>query len=151
MPYLKWTDRPTSGDQAVEIAAQPTGTDRMALELALSDTDYLQVADALEPVLAQTATGSELKWELPQGWTLYWKAREGEDRLLLAHPEKEEWVGTLALTPEVGKALIERFRTWKDQAIVEEKFDLGSFSARLTGRPVWRMSNLTVSFRRKAG
>lgn len=50
------------------------------------------------------SNGREIRWTpalRQEKWTVFWKQREAsESRLLLAHPEAEEWVATAALTLE---------------------------------------------------
>lgn len=50
---------------------------------------------------------AELRLELPGKWTLYWKARSGSSRVLLAHPETDQWVGTVAWSEDRVSSLIE--------------------------------------------
>jgi hypothetical protein len=42
---------------------------------------------------------------------MFWKEREGESRLLLAHPSADAWVATAALTKEHGLTVVERLRS----------------------------------------
>jgi len=44
---------------------------------------------------------NEVRQDFPGGWTLYWKWRSSESRFLVAHPETQQWVGTLALSDSV--------------------------------------------------
>jgi hypothetical protein len=110
------------------------------LRLEFSASDQRQeLATWLSGLLAEGAP-SELRQNLPEGWTLFWKLREGESRLLLARPTPETWVGTLALEGVVLQELIERTRAASQ----------GDWQIRLrsvcTERGSWgRFSNLDVS------
>lgn len=79
---------------------------------------------------------SELKLELTQGWTLYFKIREGESRQYLSHPEDEIWVATFALSADHAVLLLDKLRT-KDN----EYFETGSLGT------VQSLSNLELSWR----
>jgi hypothetical protein len=48
--------------------------------------------------------------DLPREWIVFWKLRSGESRLLMAHPQPEEWVSTLALSEAHGKRVIEALK-----------------------------------------
>lgn len=41
-------------------------------------------------------------------WVIYWKLKEGETKLLLAHPELGQWVGTCAFSAAVASAFTRR-------------------------------------------
>ena len=60
--------------------------------------------------LFEAPVGSELRLDLPRNWIVFWKKREGESRLLLAHPQAEEWVSTVALLDEHAKLLDRKAR-----------------------------------------
>ncbi len=71
------------------------------------DDTRLKMTRAFRDLLNTDNPGSEIRMDFPAGWTLFWKAREAdESRLLLAHPEKEEWVATFVLS----RALLETVR-----------------------------------------
>jgi hypothetical protein len=76
----------------------------MALELAAQ-----ALHDDLLPSLKNTfeEQGGELRVDLPKEWSLFWKARKGDTRILVAHPSQDQWVGTLALEPRFASRLIE--------------------------------------------
>ena len=61
----------------------------------------------------------ELRLDLPNGWAVFWKEREGESRLLLAHPSAETWVATAALTREHGQVFLERLRAGSELRLSE--------------------------------
>lgn len=103
MPYLNW--KTTSITTA--LTAHPTLTSQA--RLALTDTQRAELAGELERIFH--GTGSELKLELPQKWTLFWHLRSGAgSKLQLAHPQIDEWVATLYFTAEHGQRLVERLR-----------------------------------------
>lgn len=98
------------------------------LELGVSAAQRAALFGAL--VALKSKEGSELRLELPQGWTIFWKLREGESRLFLAHPDHDSWVATLSLTAEHLAALL--------QAPVESAIGLSSLA------PISRMSNFEL-------
>jgi hypothetical protein len=78
----------------------------------------------------------ELRLELPNGWAVFWKEREGESRLLIAHPSAEVWVATCALTREHGLTVLERLREGLE-ITVGEAVPLASISnVEVTLRPI---------------
>lgn len=103
MPYLNWSE--------AEILPVQTGHPRLGtqLELTFSAEQALHLVESLQPVFAKA--GSELRLDLPGRWTLYWKIREGDTRLLLAHPEADAWVGTVALNPEQAPGCLDKLRS----------------------------------------
>lgn len=74
--------------------------------LAPSERDAL--AQALGELFAEDAPAAELRVDLPRGWILFWKPRQGESRLLLSHPSKDEYVATAALLSEHGRRFAAR-------------------------------------------
>jgi hypothetical protein len=65
-----------------------------------------ELLPALQSTFEQGA--GELRLDLPQEWSLFWKLREGESRVLVAHPSTDQWVGTLALEKPFAEKLIAR-------------------------------------------
>ena len=102
MPYLNWTET-----EILPVSSEHPrwGTQ---LDLALSAERIVTLVDSLAPVFAKA--GSELRIDFPSKWTLYWKIREGDTRLLLAHPDADAWVGTVALNPEQAESFLMRLR-----------------------------------------
>src|SRR5947209_8278151 len=95
MPYLNWK----SG--SVQVAVQTHSKLKTQLEIRLARGEWDMLAQELGGIFG--AAGGELRLDLPQEWTLFWKASAGtESRQLLAHPTATDWVGTLSL--EVGHA-----------------------------------------------
>ncbi|HTL11200.1 MAG TPA: hypothetical protein VL588_01850 [Bdellovibrionota bacterium] len=81
---------------------------RLGVELVLSHgPGTLDLADRLR----ELEEGGEVSVSMASGsdgfWRLYFKLRPEGTRLLLAHPEPEEWVATLALEPQALGSLIE--------------------------------------------
>ena len=68
------------------------------------------------------------------------KKREGESHLLLAYPQAEEWVSTVALFFEHAKLLTGRLEALSDRGQVPEP--------ERTGRSTGSMSNLEVTLAR---
>jgi len=52
-----------------------------------------------------------LRQDLPRNCVLFWKTRDEESRLLLAHPQKEEWVATFALEARHAREFLQALET----------------------------------------
>jgi len=100
MPYLNWKNRD------VRKSIEPHADARSTLTLALSVEERAELLPFLEEVYLRG--GSELRLDLPGEWIVFWKTRDSESRLLLAHPQHEEWVATVALDADHGHRLVER-------------------------------------------
>jgi len=91
MPQLSWKLSDTQLEMKSETAVRMEVT---TLRLHLDQPQANELAEAISAL----GPSNELRHTLTAQWTLFWKLREGESRLLLAHPESEHWVATLALT-----------------------------------------------------
>src|SRR5271168_4015231 len=97
MPHLNWR----TADLGKKVIPQDSGgaahrVDRDFLfELELSPLQAQELASMLTTVLVPG--GGELRLSLPDEWSIFWKLRDDESRLLIAHPQADEWVATLAL------------------------------------------------------
>ena len=100
MPYLNWKTR------EIRKTIEPHADARSTLALNLSAEERAQLLPMLEEVYAHG--GAELRLDLPGEWIIFWKSRESESRLLLAHPQRDEWVATVALESEHGRRLLQR-------------------------------------------
>lgn len=103
MPYLALNDSQISVSVDEQV---PAFEKRLALELKPETQGVL--IQALENLIERPS--SELRLELPQGWTVFWKLRSGESRMLLAHPDLNTWVGTIALSELDLRAWISELR-----------------------------------------
>ncbi len=99
MAHLDWSQ------SALKIEQRPHARHETELLLPLSLTERQTLARSLRDMPQDGR--SELRLVLPQGWTLYWKMRDSESRLLLAHPEADLWVGTIALDAAGWSQLLE--------------------------------------------
>lgn len=85
--------------------------DLIEVAIGLPLTEWRSLAAALGEMTNRE--GSELRTDFPEGWTLFWKVRDGESRFFVAHPETDQWVGTIALSVEhlarIRSALSEGF------------------------------------------
>jgi len=129
MPLLNWKS------QSVGVVSSPHISREAQLTLELSESLALELASSLEEIFEGRSV--ELRHMLPGGWTLFWKMREGESRALLAHPEAEEWVATLALMESDGRRLVTSLRTGLKQGQALALDDQISFS---------KVSNLSLRF-----
>ena len=95
-----WSSRP---GVSLEVGDHPRL--QTLLTVTLTQELMVELRTGLERVL--TVQEAELRLELPGQWTLYWKARSGSSRVLLAHPEADQWVGTVAWSEDRVSALLE--------------------------------------------
>ncbi len=95
-----WSSRP---GVSLEMGEHPRL--QTLLTVTLTQTLVVELRSELERVLR--VQEAELRLELPGKWTLYWKARSGSSRVLLAHPEADQWVGTVAWSEERVSDLLE--------------------------------------------
>jgi hypothetical protein len=103
MPYLNWKD--AALQQEVLTAEQSGGSREFQLKLNLAAEQLQELIPHLQEIYEEE--GAELRVDLPREWIMFWKLRVGESRLLMAHPQPEEWVSTMALSAAHGKRLIE--------------------------------------------
>ena len=129
MAYVDWSQRAVT----VEQAEHPTRG--IELRLGLDAEARLKLATHLESVFSPGK--GEIRLELPSRWTVYWKAREGETRLLLAHPEHDVWVATVAVDVAIAGELVSRLRSLQAGA----ELVLGELPG------VARMSNVEIRLR----
>lgn len=100
MPYVNWSKADIRPEFEERSARLTLGL--RAEQVALLGSELA----SLFPGADQQISHRELRLDLPAGWTLFWKRREGESRYLLAHPEQQTWVATLALEGEEGARLV---------------------------------------------
>lgn len=115
MPYLNWRSGETrpEGSYRQEITQEEGSFPRREhlLRLTLSPEALEVLAQRLEELYSQGC--GELRIDLPEGWILFWKSREEESRLLVAHPQPGEWVTTVALEAKHGMLLASSLRQMK--------------------------------------
>lgn len=102
MPYLDFSAKPIE----LAMSAHPHCEHQLDLHLPVAELQTLQAG--LEDLLENQSR--ELRVDFPNKWTVFWKLREGETRLLLAHPEEHVWVATVAMTHEHCQAVVRAFK-----------------------------------------
>lgn len=95
-------------NQDLRKRIEPQRDARSTLSLTLTEPQRAQLLPFLEEIYLRG--GSELRVDLPDNWIVFWKSRESESRLLLAHPQQGEWVTTVALDPEHGTRVAEKLK-----------------------------------------
>jgi hypothetical protein len=128
MPYFDWK---SSGGVALKVVDHERF--ETELQVTLSEERLNDFHHVLSAVMVQAE--AELRIDFPGKWTVYWKARDGESRILLAHPEAEEWVGTVAWAHSSTESLLRELAALRDGA---GEVNLGELD-RLS-----RFSNLTI-------
>jgi hypothetical protein len=110
MPYLNWKSHPIGHAIQHPNAGPDSNSDdsRARMKLDFSSEELGLLIGQLEEIYIRS--GSELRVDLPENWIVFWKRRDSESRLLLAHPQQNEWVLTAALEEEHGRMLIEALR-----------------------------------------
>ena len=109
MPYLNWKEQTQLKQEIAPdatVADQASPVNKMCLSLFLDSNLLSQLLPLLRDTFENEGT-SELRLDLPRGWIIFWKKREGESRLLLAHPQEDEWVSTVALSADHGLLLVQ--------------------------------------------
>jgi hypothetical protein len=127
MAFLNFTGRSIQ----IEKLAHPVY--KTHLQISVAATERTEIVAQLRELTEKT--GSELRVDFPGEVTFFWKLRDEESRLLLAHPEKDVWVATLALTPPH----LDHLLTAMDQ--LDAPIFLSEF------KRLGKLSNLEVSFR----
>lgn len=124
MPYLNWK---TESILMSELVTTPRGA-QLGLKLTRSLVDELVeglialFGELKEPGSTTPDTGTdfmqvpELRIALPNQWVLFWKLRQQGNRLLLAHPAPDEWVGTIALEANFGQKVINGLKQLQKKA-----------------------------------
>jgi hypothetical protein len=136
MPYLNWKQSsleqevvPHVASELAPGASQDMARDKMSLTLKFSASELEEFLPRLEEVFAAGSSG-ELRLDMPANWLSFWKLREGESRLLIAHPQADEWVTTVALTAEHAALVLGRMRGLKagQSVVVGELAPTGNVS-----------------------
>ena len=124
MPYLDWKD------SAVQLTLEPHARLGSDFGVGIEAASIPALVELLVEIFQGERVGRELRVDLPRNWLLFWKARESESRLLIAHPQAEVWVGTLALEASDAALLLERLRCARagDVVKVSEIFAVGGVS-----------------------
>jgi hypothetical protein len=119
-----------------EIASEVGARELVSVSIALPAADWTEFAERLGEI--ENREGSEFRSDFPGGWTLFWKVRDGDSRFFVAHPETDQWVGTLAISAS-------------HLALVRERMRAGFSGALSELERVSRMSNLEVRISTKGG
>lgn len=102
MAILDWRGLP------VGISMEKSEGFEVVLRMSLNASLIQKLILSLEEIFIEQER--ELRFYLSEAWTLFLKQRESGNRLLLAHPQTEEWVGTIALEKEIGVRWIEALK-----------------------------------------
>jgi hypothetical protein len=136
MPYLNWKNaQSTQIEQEVlptgGSAGSSAGSREFRLTLKLNGELLQELIPQLQDIYDHG--GSELRIDLPREWIMFWKSRPGDSRLLMAHPQPEEWVSTMALGVPHGKRVVEALqKIGVGETISLEK--LGTTGSQTTGQ-----------------
>jgi hypothetical protein len=93
----------------------------------------------------KTDTHAELRVDLPQNWIVFCKARPTGTRLLVAHPERGEWVTTVAIEQRLTSMLTQALESFA-RGESSEQFDVNAFLSEHTR--IDGVSNVTLVIRR---
>ncbi len=130
MAYLSWQNEPVE----IRLDYEPSGIGAKPsrLEIQAPKTLRAELFEAIQQI--RSGERSELRLDLPQGYSVFVKLKDsGLSRLLIAHPEENEWVATFMLSPEVADAWIQSEAP-------------GVFSFASDGRRLDRMGNLEAAW-----
>jgi hypothetical protein len=131
MVYLDWKK------QGIALEVKSLGRLGSKLSLTIREGDLADFLPALEEIYIRDE--GELRLELPENWVIYWKAKESGNRVLVAHPQPDHWVATVALEREVGQKLILAVKALKSS----ESFILSQIA------PLEAVSNLNIEVVRR--
>jgi hypothetical protein len=130
MAFLKFSEA------ACEVESELGARESIAVTIGLDAEKWADLARELGEIVNRE--GSELRTEFPSGWTIFWKIRDGDSRFFVAHPETDQWVATLALSPTHLERIRERL--------------VSGFEGPLSSlETVSRMSNVEVKVRVREG
>ena len=130
MAFLKFTEADC------DVESQIGTRDFVTVELALNPEHWGTISRALGEIVNRE--GSELRTDFPGGWTIFWKIRDGDSRFFVAHPETNQWVATLAVSPT-------------HLAMIREKIETGFAGALSELEAVSKVSNVEVKVRIRGG
>ena len=126
MPYLNWKEMSLTHQEVIKRgSAEPGGAeDQMRMRIGLTPAGRGELLTRLQEVLVvpeiqeagapssfRPTLTTELRLDLPLNWIIFWKLRDGESRLLLAHPHPSEWVATAALSLAHAHAFLARLES----------------------------------------
>ena len=96
--------------KGVEVLIDPTTPEKVAVSLQnLSEEILLALTGSIDAVSSREDT--ELRIDFSESFTLFIKQRLEVSRMLVAHPEKDHWVGTLALTESHSRLMSDALRS----------------------------------------
>ena len=111
MPYLNWKHQERLKQEIAPLESM------LRMTLTIPAAELAPLVSSLREIF-EGPVGTELRLDLPRGWIVFWKKRseargseqsfEDESRLLVAHPQDEEWVATVALSAGHGAELVSR-------------------------------------------
>lgn len=122
MPFLDWKGLPVRLD--VKVLSEV----KSELTVSFQKKDTPSLLSHLGEIFLHQA--GELRWALPQDWVLFWKPRSEGNKALLAHPNAQEWVGTIALDPECAQKFLQLLADLEPgkSILLSELGSFGSFS-----------------------
>jgi len=80
-------------DTGIEVSHLKSSRNQLVIKLKRQE--LLELVNELEELYLSGA--GELRLIVSHEWVLFWKERESGNRALQAHPEENQWVGTVAL------------------------------------------------------
>lgn len=129
MPYLDWKNlTPQQLRQDIGPSTPEGSGDKMKMTLSMESAELATLAGFLRDTL-DPATSGELRLELPRGWIVFWKKREGDSRLLMAHPQTDEWVATVALASQPAAQLVEGVEQLAAPGATQHAVSVGELAA----------------------
>lgn len=120
MPYLAWK----KGGDELRLSEHPRLGSQLLIRLSASEReDLLREFGAL-----LDSSSRELRIDASSGCTVFFKTRESESRALLAHPERENWVATLAFEPADLRRLVSELQRPTGTVSLSQLMTLGGLS-----------------------
>lgn len=117
---------------------------KSVVKYVLPNAELTQWLEKLSAVWGEGSEAGELRVDLPQNWIVFCKTRPQGTRLLIAHPERGEWVATLSIEAKLAPVLFRALQNFTQSA--DREFDLNQFLAEHTR--IDNVTNVVVKIRR---
>jgi hypothetical protein len=138
MPFLNWKESP------IQQTVDSLDSGAIRWSIAIKKRELEDLIAGLGEILAGTANGAseevspaELRLSLPGDSAIFWKLSSSGSKLLMARPEVDRWVATLALEQGHMGRVLDRLKLLSEGQFLE----VGKM-----GDQVLSVSNLEIIF-----
>jgi hypothetical protein len=103
---------------AFDVRSHSSFETELCLSLTLDEAK--QLGEFLQVLLkGEREVNFRLNQKAEESWRLFWKMREGDSRALLARPDPQSWVGTIALERAAFEKLVAHLSEGKGVSLEE--------------------------------